>query len=92
MDQEVEDEKTKEKVLSKVVQTKTNPLGGENFLEELRSGKASLYATFETTEIGIMLDVRVAKDGRSQRILDYKNLPLMQAEKDKKFESLVQDL
>lgn len=92
VDQEVEDEKTKEKVLSKVVQTKTNPLGGENFLEELRSGKASLYATFETTEIGVMLDVRVAKDGRSQLILDYKNLPLMQAEKDKKFENLVQDL
>lgn len=92
IDEEVQDEKTGEKKVQKVVHTKTNPLGGENFLEELRSGKASLYATFSNEEIGVTLDVFVSKEGQSQLILDYKNLKLMQEEKDKKFESLIKDL
>lgn len=57
-----------------------NPLGGENFLQELQEGKATLYATFHNDEIGVTLGIYVDENAKSHLLLDYKNLPLMEQE------------
>ena len=59
-----------------------NPLGGENFLQELQEGKATLYATFHNDEIGVTLGIYVDENAKSHLLLDYKNLPLMEKEEE----------
>lgn len=61
---------------------KENPLGNSNFLNELQTGKAELYATFHNNTIGVTLSVYVDENGLAQLVLDYKNLPLMKKEKE----------
>ena len=69
-----------------------NPLGGENFLQELQEGKATLYATFHNDEIGVTLGIYVDENAKSHLLLDYKNLPIMEQEqklkKQRKMEGL----
>lgn len=72
--------------------TMQNPLGGENFLQELQEGKASLYSTFHNDEIGVTLSLYVDDEGKSHLLLDYKNLPLMENEKSHKMQSVMEGL
>lgn len=66
-------------------------LGDENFLADLEAEKTSLYATFYDDEIGATLSI-AAQNNQTYLVLDYKNLPLMNAEKKQKINSLIQDL
>lgn len=61
---------------------KENPKGNPNFLKELQTGKAELYATFHNNNIGVTLSVYVDENGEGQLILDYKNLKLLRKEKE----------
>ncbi len=61
---------------------KENPRGNPNFLKELQTGKAELYATFHNSNVGVTLSVYVDENGEGQVVLDYKNLPLMKKEKE----------
>ena len=72
--------------------TKTNSIGNDNFLAELQSGNAVLYATFENNKIGITLGVSVDGDGKSYISLDYKNLKIMEEERQTKLNNLISDI
>ncbi len=61
---------------------KENPRGNPNFLKELQTGKADLYATFHDNNIGVTLSVYINEDNEGLLILDYKNLQLMKKEKE----------
>lgn len=61
---------------------KENPRGNPNFLQELKNGKAELYATFHNNVVGVTLSVFVDENSKGQLVLDYKNLPLMKKEKE----------
>lgn len=69
-----------------------NPIGGEDFLAELQSGKAVLYATFNNDEIGVTLAVSVDGSGKSYISMDYKNLQLMQDEQATKLNQILDNL
>ena len=69
-----------------------NPLGGENFLEELQTGKASLYATFNNERTGVTLGVAANQNKESFIIIDYKDLSIMNKEKETNIENLMDDL
>lgn len=71
---------------------KSNPIGNDNFLAELQSGNAVLYATFENDKIGITLGVSVDGDGKSYISLDYKNLKIMEEERQTKLNNLINDI
>lgn len=75
-----------------IVIEKENPLGGPTFLQELREEKASLYATFENNEVGVVMSVNVNENNQSYLTIDFKNLKLMQAEKDAELTELVDEL
>ena len=75
-----------------VVIEKENPLGGPTFLPELREEKASLYATFENNEVGVVMSVNVNENNQSYLTIDFKNLKLMQAEEDAELTELVDEL
>ena len=72
--------------------THQNPLGGDNFLEELQTGKASLYATFDDGSTGVTLSVAVDDNKKSFIVIDYKDLSVMHKEKDTNIENLMDDL
>lgn len=72
--------------------TMQNPIGGENFLQELQEGKATLYSTFHNDEIGITLGLYVDNKKKSHLLLDYKNLPLMENEMSQKIQSPMEGL
>lgn len=74
------------------VVTLQNPLGGENFLQELQKGKASLYSTFHNNEIGVTLGVFVDENAKSHLLLDYKNLPLLESEVHQKKQPTMEGL
>ena len=61
-----------------------NPLGGENFLQELQEQKAILYSTFHDEKIGVTLSIYVDDNSKSHLLIDYKNLPLMNGEEQLK--------
>ena len=52
------------------------PMGGKNFLNELKDGEATLYATFEDTDVGAALAVNVDGNGKSYIIIDFTNLQI----------------
>ncbi len=64
-----------------LTQTVQNPVGGDTFLQELQEGKASLYSTFYNNDIGATLAIYVDENAQSRLIIEYKNLPLMQQER-----------
>lgn len=65
-------------ILSQTVQ---NPVGGDTFLQELQEGKARLYSTFHNNDIGATLAIFVDENGKSRLIIEYKNLPLLEKER-----------
>ena len=79
-EQEITEGEGKEAVV-KIVK-KENPRGNSDFLNELKTGKAELYATFHNSKVGVTLSVYVDENNMSQLVLDYKNLPLMKKEKE----------
>lgn len=64
-----------------LTQTVQNPAGGDTFLQELQEGKARLYSTFYNNDIGATLAIYVDENAKSRLIIEYKNLPLMQQER-----------
>ena len=76
----------------KAPEVKTNPIGNDNFLQELKEGSAVLYATFENDTIGITLGVSVDGDNQSYISIDYKNLKIMQEEEQNKLNNLISDI
>lgn len=64
-----------------LTQTVQNPAGGDTFLQELQEGKARLYSTFYNNDIGATLAIYVDENAQSRLIIEYKNLPLMQQER-----------
>lgn len=86
----VEDDEGKKEVVHKVA--KSNPVGGDNFAQELFEQKASLYSTFTDNELGVTLGVNVFNGLKSSISIDYKNLKLMNIEKKEKEESLIEDI
>lgn len=63
-------------------------IGGKNFLADLQSGEAVLYATFEGNNVGTALSVNVDGDGKSYIIIDYKNLKILHEREQKALEAL----
>lgn len=69
----VKDEYGRDKIeIEKVAQ----PIGNPDFLAQLQSGEAVLYATFEDKDVGAALAVNVDGDGKSYIIIDYTNLQI----------------
>lgn len=64
------------------------PIGNPNFLEQLQSGNADLYASFYNDEVGAALSVNVDGSGNSYLILEYKNLKLFQEQEDQTLDAL----
>ncbi len=69
----VKDEYGRDKVEKEKV---TRPISNPDFLAELQSGEAVLYATFEDKDVGAALAVNVDGDGKSYIIIDYTNLQI----------------
>lgn len=63
-------------------------IGGKNFLTDLQSGEAVLYATFEGNNIGAAISVNVDGGGRSYIIIDYKNLKILREREQKAYDAL----
>ena len=63
-------------------------IGNPNFLAQLQSGNADLYATFYNTEVGAVLSINVDGNGNSYLILEYKNLKIFQEQQNKTFDAL----
>lgn len=75
--------KTKEEI-----EDKEEPIGNPNFLAQLQSGEADLYASFYNQEVGAVLSVNVDGNGNSYLILEYKNLKLFQEKQDETLDAL----
>ena len=84
---EADNDKAEEKTV-----TKTTPIGNDNFLKELQQGTAVLYATFENEMLGVTLGVSVDGEGKSYISIDYKNLKIMEEEKQTKLNNLISDI
>ncbi len=73
VEKKVKDEYGVEKIeIEKIAE----PIGGSDFLSELKNGQAVLYATFEDKNVGAALAVNVDGDGKSYIIIDYTNLQI----------------
>lgn len=64
------------------------PLGNPEFLSQLQSGAAVLYATFENGDIGAALAVNVDGSNRSYIVIDYKNLKILKERQQKTLDAL----
>lgn len=71
-----------------VTEAREEPIGGANFLQELESGEAVLYATFENGDVGVALAVNVDGSGQSYIIVDYKNLKILKNREQKTLDAL----
>ena len=74
------------------IETKDNPRGNENFLQELKEQKASLSATFGGKTIKVDLSIEVNKETQSRIVLDYENLSVQQKDNEATLNELVKDL
>lgn len=63
-------------------------IGNPNFLAQLQSGEAELYATFEDNDVGAALSVNVDGSGRSYIIIDYKNLKILREREEQALDAL----
>ena len=63
-------------------------IGNPNFLAQLQSGEAELYATFEGNDGGAALSVNVDGSGRSYIIIDYKNLKILREREEQALDAL----
>ena len=75
--------KTKEETISV-----EEPVGNPNFLAQLQSGEADLYASFYNRNVGAALSVNVDGNGNSYLILEYKNLQLFQERQNQTLDAL----
>lgn len=64
------------------------PIGNPNFLNQLQSGEAQLYSTFEGDNIGAALAINVDGDGKSYIIIDYKNLKILKEREEQTLDIL----
>ena len=64
------------------------PLGNPDFLQQLQSGAATLYSTYYNQEVGAALAVNVDGNGKSYIVIDYKNLPILQAREKETIDAL----
>lgn len=64
------------------------PLGNPDFLQQLQSGAATLYSTYYNQEVGAALAVNIDGDGKSYIVIDYKNLPILQAREKETLDAL----
>lgn len=71
---------------------KEHKIGNDDFLEELKTEKAILYATFSDGKIGVVLSVGVDDNGRSYITLDYKNLELLRKENEQNMQEILENL
>jgi len=71
---------------------KENPIGNDDFLNELAKNKASLYATFENENIGAVIDLLANDEQQSYIAIDYKNLPVLKKEKEGLLDELIGDI
>ncbi len=81
----VKDEYGKDKIETEKI---SEPIGGANFLQELKSGEAVLYATFEDENVGAALAVNVDGDGKSYIVVDYTNLRIFREREQKTLDAL----
>ena len=63
-------------------------IGNPDFLAQLQSGEAELYATFEGNDVGAALSVNVDGSGRSYIIIDYKNLKILREREEQALDAL----
>ena len=63
-------------------------IGNPNFLAQLQSGEAELYATFEGNDVGAALSVNVDGSGRSYIIIDYKNIKILREREEQALDAL----
>lgn len=71
-----------------ITETKEEVIGGKNFLQELQSGEAELYSTFDNSDVGAALSVNVDGNGQSYIVIDYKNLKILQHREDQTLQAL----
>ena len=64
------------------------PIGNPEFLSQLQSGDAVLFATFENGDVGAALAVNVDGDNRSYIVIDYKNLKILKERQQKTLDAL----
>ena len=64
------------------------PIGNPNFLNQLKSGEAVLYSTYNNQEVGAALAVNVDGSGKSYIVIDYKNLTIMNAQEQETLDAL----
>lgn len=64
------------------------PIGGKNFLAELQSGEAVLYATFENQKVGAAMSVNVDGNGKSYIIIDFTNLEIFKEREEQVLNAL----
>ena len=64
------------------------PIGNPEFLSQLQSGEATLYATFENPSVGASLAVNVDGDNQSYIIIDYKNLTILKQRQQQTLDAL----
>lgn len=86
------DEKEAKNMPYKMPKAADNGIGNDNFLNELKEDKASLFATFSDDKIKVTLSVLVNEDGQSYITLDYENTLVVQKEQNAAFDALLNDL
>lgn len=64
------------------------PIGNPDFLAQLQSGDADLYASFYNNEVGAALSINVDGSGNAYLILEYKNLKIFQERQDQTLDAL----
>jgi len=64
------------------------PIGNNNFLEQLQNGEATLHATFEDNDVGVAMTVVVNEEGHSFLIIDYTNLRIFKEREDRVLNAL----
>lgn len=64
------------------------PIGNKNFLSDLKSGEAVLYATFENDKVGAALTVNVDGNGKSYIIIDFTNLQIFKEKEEQTLDAL----
>ena len=64
------------------------PIGNKNFLSDLKSGEAVLYATFENDKVGAALTVNVDGEGKSYIVIDFTNLQIFKEKEEQTLDAL----
>ena len=69
--------------------TKENaPLGNPDFLNQLASGSAVLYSTYNNQDVAAALSIGVDGDKKSYIVIDYKNLSILKEQEQETLDAL----